>query len=300
MSWRIILITKPCKISFKNRQLVYQAENEAELQVPLEDISAIVIDTEQINITGYLLTEIANNKIALLTTDSSHTPNGIFLPYMQYYKNANTAFLQKDWSEPFKKKLWQKIVQQKIKNQACVIQNTNPTLYKHLNNLASKVLSGDTSNIEGLAAKEYWQSYYKGFIRHSNTKVNSALNYTYMIIRSLITKNISASGFIPCFGIHHCNYYNSFNLADDLIEPFRGIVDYKVKQLYIEDSTDTDLTTEEKQKLIEIMFYEIDYGNKNYNLMYTVQLMVENLLNITKNNNCKDLILPTFSKNLLF
>ena len=85
MAWRIILITKPCKLSFKNKQLVYQPQDEGEIQVPLDDISSIVIDTKQVNITGYLLSEMANNKITILTTDDSHTPNGIFLPYMQKY-----------------------------------------------------------------------------------------------------------------------------------------------------------------------------------------------------------------------
>ncbi len=300
MSWRTILITKPCKLSFKNNQLIYQPQNDDELQVPLEDIGAIVIDTEQVNITGYLLSEIANNRIVILTTDATHTPNGIFLPYMQYYKNAETAFLQKDWSEPFKKRVWQKIVQQKIQNQAHVIKNINKDLYKYLIGLSKEVSSGDVSNIEGRAAKEYWQVYYDGFIRHSNSKVNSALDYTYMIIRSLIAKNLSALGFITCFGLHHCNSYNAFNLADDLIEPFRGIIDYKVKSMYREDSKDNNLSVEDKQKLIEIMFYEINYGGQNYSIMYTTQLLAENLLNITKIGESKNIILPAFPKDLLF
>lgn len=300
MSWRIILITKPCKISYKNNQLVYQPQDEEELQVPLEDIGAIVIDTPQINITGYLLSEIANNKIVVLTTDNSHTPNGIFLPYMQYYKNAETAFLQRDWSEAFKKRLWQKIVQQKIQNQALCIKNINNNLYKYLIGLSKEVLSGDTSNIEGRAAKEYWKVYYDNFIRHDNTKVNSALNYVYMITRSLIAKNLSALGFITCFGLHHCNMYNSFNLADDLIEPFRGVIDFRVKKLYDIDDKDDTLTIEDKQKLIEIIFYEVNYGGQNYNMMYATQLLTENLLNITKSNEAKNFILPTFPKDLLF
>lgn len=299
MSWRTILITKPCKLSFKNNQLIYQPQNDSELQVPLEDISAIVIDTKEINITGYLLSEIANNKIVILTTDDTHTPNGIFLPYMQYYKNAETAFLQKDWSEPFKKRVWQKIIQQKIQNQAYAIKDINKNLYKYLNELAKNVTSGDLENIEGRAAKEYWQTYYNSFTRHSDSKVNSALNYAYMIVRSLIAKNLSALGFISCFGLHHCNTYNAFNLADDLIEPFRGIIDYKIKLIYEEDSKDTTLTVEEKQKLIEIMFYEVNYGGQNYSIMYTTQLIVENLLNITKTGEARNIILPTFPKHLL-
>jgi CRISP-associated protein Cas1 len=300
MSWRIILITKACKLSFKNNQLLYQPKDEDELQVPLEDISAIVIDTEQVNITGYLLSEVANNKITIITTDASHTPNGIFLPYMQYYKNAETAFLQRDWSEPFKKRVWQKIVQQKIQNQAHVIRDINKNLYKHLIELSKEVTSGDAENIEGRAAKEYWQAYYNNFIRHTNSKVNSALDYAYMITRSLIAKNISALGFISCFGLHHCNTYNAFNLADDLIEPFRGIIDFKVRSMYEKDDKDNNLTVEEKQKLIEIMFYEVDYGGQNYSIMYTTQLLAENLLNITKSGEIKNIILPTFPKDLLF
>jgi len=300
MSWRIILITKSCRLSFKSNQLIYQPQDEDELQVPLDDISAIVIDTEQVNITGYLLSKIADNKITLITTDASHTPNGIFLPYMQYYKNAETAFLQRDWSEAFKKRAWQKIVQQKIQNQAHVIKNFNKDLYKYLIGLSKDVSSGDISNIEGRAAKEYWQVYYENFIRHSNSKVNSALNYAYMITRSLIAKNLSALGFITCFGLHHCNTYNAFNLADDIIEPFRGIIDYKVRLMYQKDEKDNKLSIEEKQKLIEIMFYEVDYGGQNYSIMYTTQLIAENLLNITKTGEAKNIVLPTFPKDLLF
>lgn len=103
-----------------------------------------------------------------------------------------------------------------------------------------------------------------------------------MIIRSLIAKNLSALGFITCFGLHHCSTLNAFNLADDLIEPFKGIIENRVKHLYKEDSKDADLTTEEKQKLIEIMFYEINCGGQNYSTMYATQLLAENLLRITK------------------
>ena len=121
-----------------------------------------------------------------------------------------------------------------------------------------------------------------------------------MITRSLIAKNLSALGFITCFGLHHCNMYNSFNLADDLIEPFRGIIDFRVKKLYDIDDKDNTLTIEDKQKLIEIIFYEVNYGGQNYNMMYATQLLTENLLNITKNNEAKNFILPTFPKDLLF
>ena len=121
-----------------------------------------------------------------------------------------------------------------------------------------------------------------------------------MITRSLLAKNISAIGFIGCFGLHHCNTYNAFNLADDLIEPFRGIIDYRVRKLYSEDTKDNSLTVEEKQKLIEIMFYEVDYGGQNYNMMYATQLIVENLLNITKSGEAKNIILPTFPEDKLF
>ena len=297
MSWRIILITKACKLSILNNQLVYKQENEEELQVPLEDISAIVFDTKQINITGYLLSQIAENKISILTTNDSHIPNGIFLPYISYYKNSDTVYLQQQWSEPFKKKLWQKIIIQKIINQALSIKDTNLETYKYILNLSNKVLSGDTKNIEALSASEYFRVFYNNFKRHSKTKINSALNYSYSIIRSLLAKNISAIGFIPCFGIHHCNKLNSFNLVDDMIEPFRPIIDYNIKQIYKNDYSDTELTTKEKAKLIEIMFYEISYNNENYNIMYTTQLVAENLLNITKTNNPKNIILPTFSNN---
>ena len=294
MSWRIILITKPCRLLTKNKQLIYQPKDEAELKVPLEDICAIVLDTKEVSISGYLLSEIAENKIAVFTVDFSHIPNGIFLPYMKYYRNSETAFLQNAWTEPFKKRVWQKIIQQKVVNQAYNIKNVNNDKYKYLIHLSKNISSGDLENIEGLSAREYWKCYYPNFVRHSATKINSALDYAYSIVRGIIAKNLVSYGFIPCFGLHHCNTFNSFNLADDMIEPFRGFVENRVKNLYFEDSNDTNLSPKEKQELIKIMFYEVKYDNKYYSIQYTIQLLVENLLVITKSNNAKNINLPTF------
>ena len=300
MSWRIILITKPCKLFCKDNQLIYKPVDEDEIKVPLKDISTIVIDTKQINITSYLLSEIAKYGITILTTtNENHMPNGIFLPYMSYYKNSETAFLQQEWSESFKKKLWKKIIQAKIENQALAIKNINKDMYVMLNNLSKKVLSGDTTNIEGVSANFYFKTLYENFNRHTNTKVNTALNYAYSIVRSLLAKNLSAIGFINCFGLHHCNKLNQFNLVDDMIEPFRGIIDYNVKKLYNIDNDDDNLTTEEKAELIKIMFYEVSYDNKNYSIVYTTQLVAENLLNITKFNSPNSLITPTFKTEYL-
>ena len=298
MSWRIVLILKPCRLSLKNNQLIYSPNDEFgnETKIPLEDISSIIIETEQTTITSRLLSEIAENNISIITTNSSHTPNGIFLPYMQYYKQTEIAFLQQEWTEPFKKKLWQKIIQQKILNSSYVIKGEDKDLYKHLNNLSKNVLSGDTTNIEAQAAKKYWEVFYPNFRRNSNTKVNSALNYGYSILRSIIAKNLSARGFVGCFGVHHCNKDNPFNLADDIIEPFRAFVDYRIKNIFLIDSNDDSLTPVEKQKIIEIMFFEVSYDKQNYSILYTIELFVENLINISRTKDLKKLTLPEFPK----
>ena len=299
MSWRIILITQACKLSTKNNQLIYlNEETQEELKVPLEDIASIILDTKQVHISGYLMSELAENGITVLTTNNSHIPNGVFMPYMQYYKNFETSILQSEWTEPFKKRLWQKIIQQKIKNHAYVIKPYNYEVYKHLIELSKKVLSGDEKNIEGVAAKRYFEVFYQDFVRGKPSKVNSALDYGYSIVRSLLAKNISAMGFMPCFGVHHCNKFNAFNLIDDMIEPFRAFVDYKVKNLFPVDSDNTDLTKEERQELISNMFYEVEYDGKKYSILYITQLVAENLLLITKEKDTKHLILPSFSDNL--
>ncbi len=287
MSWRIILITKPCKLSVKDRQLHYQPIDDEAVKLPLEDISVVILETKQATLTSALISELADYGIAMFSCDESHMPSGIFTSFHQHSRFTETAFLQTQWSEPFKKRCWQIIIQEKIKNQAKVLENSSCENSEYLLSIADKIQSGDENNQEAFSARIYWDSLFETFRRKEIDKRNSALNYGYAVLRGAIARYLSASGFLPCLGIHHSNKLNAFNLADDMIEPFRPFVDYIVFNMYenFYDNDDFGLSIEERQELVSVLTKECIFKNEKINVLKACELSVFSLANSTKSKN---------------
>ena len=124
-AWRTILITKPCRLSMKNLQFVYEPKDDATITVPLEDITVIVLENNQASMTVALLSMCAEKNIALFTCDNYHTPNGLFTPFHQHSRLSQIAHIQKDMKLPLKKQIWQKIIKQKLSNQAQLLKQFN-------------------------------------------------------------------------------------------------------------------------------------------------------------------------------
>ena len=153
-------------------------------------------------------------------------PSLQLLPIAPYCRQSKRVLLQLSQSKPKLKRIWQQIVQAKINNQAkCLELNGNEQAQK-LKAIAASVQSGDSSNREGYAARLYFKALFgEDFTRSAENETNAALNYGYAILRSYIAKTIVCEGLEPSIGIHHKNQLNQFNLADDIIEPFRPVVD---------------------------------------------------------------------------
>jgi len=137
--------------------------------------------------------------------------------------------------EPLKKQLWKQVVRAKIRHQAKLVQDDDIT-YKWLKTLAAKVRSGDPENIEAQASKRFWRAYLQGeqFHRRRDGEVpNNMLNYGYMVMRAAVARALCSAGLLPALGIHHRNRYNAFCLADDMMEPFRGFVEQKVRDIFV-------------------------------------------------------------------
>ena len=177
MSWKSIIFSNPAKLYVKNRQLV--CETDEIVTIPVEDISTIILDNHQISITNYFLSMCAEYNITVFTCDIKHKPIGILTPYFQHSRNTKIAFSQINMKEPLKKKLWQKIVKQKIVNQSRVLK----TLFQNdeLDFYINKVQSGDTKNVEAQAAKRYWQFLFYEFKLHESDIHNCAQDYGYAI-----------------------------------------------------------------------------------------------------------------------
>ena len=298
MGWRTIIISKPSKISLKNHNFLYSPNEGDEVVVSLIDISVIIFETHQVTVTSALLSRMAEENILVFSCDKKHTPNGIFTPFHQHSRFSLMVHLQTKWSEPFKKRVWQQIIQQKILNQATVLKQLGKQKeYKELLNISNRVKSGDSQNVESHGAKVYFAYLFQNFSRRDVSDWrNSALNYGYSIIRGVVARDLSASGLIPALGLHHKNQLNSFNLADDLIEPFRAFVDIEVDTIQKDENIPKlfELKFNHKIRLVEILQKTVFIDEEKCTLLNSVSIIVNSLIRATKENDSKNLKLPRF------
>lgn len=293
MAWKIVNISNPAKLSFKNNQFVIQQEKTATL--PIEDIDTVIIDSFGINISANLISKLAEKSTTVVFCDEKHLPNSILLPYSSYSRQAKISKLHTQIKEPLKKRLWQKIIIQKIKNQSDVLSSfsLNNTL---LEKYAKEVKSGDTTNRESLAARIYFSELLEDSTRRKPTWHNAALNYGYAIIRSHIARHIAARGLVSSLGIFHRNELNAFNLADDLIEPYRPLVDIfilkKVAINHIGDE-DSELNTKDKQLILDILNEYVIIDNRSFSMKFAIEKTVESFVSCLDLNTETKLILPS-------
>ncbi|HPX88313.1 MAG TPA: type II CRISPR-associated endonuclease Cas1 [Methylophilaceae bacterium] len=186
MAWQNLLISRPARLSLKNRQLRCEQES-GEVNLALEDIASIVLESPQITLTSALISACADENIVIITCDETHTPNGLFTSFLPHSRQAGMLRAQIAWSKPFTKRLWQLIVKQKISNQAATLKLCGRE-HARLSKLAAEVDSGDSKNCEAQAARLYFNVLFDGvnhdaFKRHGEDLPNAALNYGYAILR---------------------------------------------------------------------------------------------------------------------
>ncbi len=281
MSFMSLCFSNPCYLSLKNKQLFVKLikENE-ELSVPLDNVASIVLDNAQITLTSQLLSKLSELGIALFTVDSKHIPNGCMNSFLNHIRTSATAFKQIELAKPFKKNIWKEIVSQKIHNQGYVLERYNEEKGKYLQKLALNVKSGDSENLESVAARVYFLNLFgKKFTRDQENKINSLLNYGYTVLRGYVARFVASKGLIPCFGVFHRSTYNSFNLADDLIEPFRPIIDMHVAEYVLKNNSNThELTVEDKKYILDLMNTKCVIDNENTTLSNAIALMCDSFV----------------------
>ena len=261
---RTILVENKTSITTKNQQLVLKSEIR-ENAIPIEDIGFLVLDHAEIYLSIPAMNLIVENNTAIIICGSNHLPNGMFLNLNSHHIQQEIFKNQIEASIPLKKQLWQQTIIEKIKNQGALLEKitTNKNTFEFL---ASKVLSGDTSNMEGVAAQQYWKNF--PLPNHEKDGIkrerygdypNNFLNYGYAILRAATARALSGSGLLNTLGIHHKSKYNAFALADDIMEPFRPIVDEKVFDImkrYHEQELNTAIKAELLQMLTQTVYFK--------------------------------------------
>ena len=292
-AWRTILVTKPCKLSMKDEQLIYEPKDEEKITVPLEDITVIVLENNQSSITTAFLSECAEKNIALFTCDNYHMPNGCFAPFHQHSRFSQISHIQRDMKLPLKKQIWQQIINQKISNQAQLLEYFEKDNFQ-VKVLVDKVKSGDSENLEALAARKYWGLLFDDFTRDQK-KVdprNIALNYGYAIVRGAIARSLVSYGLLPTFGVFHNSDLNAYNLADDMIEPLRPMVDMVVKKLEIEDELDVHMGVGVKSALLNVLVMQMRLNDENITVLNVCDIMAHSFVKSMKLNDVGSLKLP--------
>lgn len=274
----------PAYLSLRNGQLVIKLpeivnndtlpqsfKQQNVVSRPIEDIGVIVIDNKQITITSGLMSALLENNCAVITCDSHSMPIGLHLPLDCNTTQSERFRYQIEASLPLRKQLWQQTIQQKISNQAAILKSCTGAEVKCMHVWANDVRSGDSENMEGRAAAYYWKSLFghiDGFTRDRNgIPPNSILNYGYAILRAIIARSLVGSGLLPTLGIHHHNRYNSYCLADDIMEPYRPYIDRIVYSMVKKYGCDITLTKEIKSELLTIPTIDVNIGAKSSPLM---------------------------------
>ena len=273
MGFRNIKIDSHVKLSIKNQQLYIEADILR--QIPLEDINCIIIENQTVTVSAYLLQKMADMGITVYVCDEKHLPNAVLLPMVRHSRHFKILKYQIEAGKPLQKRLWQQIVVQKIRNQALCLAYLDLDGSEELKKMCKEVQSGDRTHVEAKAAAFYFKSLYGlGFSRGNDHVINSALNYGYAIVRGLIARSIVCYGLEPSIGVFHHSELNNFNLADDMIEPFRPLVDLYVAQNYDIAEIDSDLTPERKRGIFGIINYDMDMKGEKRIISNCIDMLV--------------------------
>lgn len=272
----------PAYLSYRNKQMVVtlpesncdssniekQPPKRKEVTIPIEDMGMVVIDHPRITITQCLLSALLKNSTAVLSCDDTHMPMGMHLPFYGHTLHNERFRDQLESSKPLRKQLWQQTVIAKIDNQAEVLRRNYNIETGNMQAWSADVRSGDPHNYEAIAAEFYWKNIlpeYDDFIRSRERSFpNNLFNYGYAILRGIIARALVMSGLLPVMGIHHHNKYNAYCLADDIMEPYRPVVDNYILDIISRHGRIEQLDARIKTELLSIptLYVMID-GKKN-------------------------------------
>lgn len=290
MVWRSVVISQPAKLKREHFALVVEQAQSA--RVPFEDIAVIVLNNREITLTHPVLSACAEYGIGLFSTGDNHQPNGVFLPFLQHSRATRMQRLQLDLDKPTAKRAWATIVQTKIRNQAQCMRLRRVEDAERLESYARRVRSGDTGNMEAQASAYYFpQVFGRSFHRSQEVWINAALDYGYAVMRGACARALVAHGMLPSLGLFHSSEQNAFNLADDLIEPYRPIVDlYVAEQRPPADAE--DLRPADKLGLIALLNVDVVMPRGAMSVLASVEQAAESLARLFDGGSEQVLELP--------
>lgn len=259
MSWRIVVITKVAKLDLQLGFLVVRGEET--IKVHLSEIGTLIIENTAVSLTASLLAELVKRKIKVIFCDEKRNPLSELVGYYGSHDTSNKIRKQIVWKQQTKEAVWTEIVTEKIRKQKELLEYLGKEEAKLLSSYLHEMTWNDTTNREAHAAKVYFNALFgMDFTRTADNVINAGLNYGYTVMLSAFNREIVANGYITQLGLFHDNMFNPFNLASDLIEPFRILVDKEVLKMEFQE-----FGHEQKMQLVNVLNQEVVIdGKKQY------------------------------------
>jgi len=271
------IATEGLHLSAHRGFLMVEKDREEVGRVPLDDVHAVIVHAHGATWSGSLVARLAERGAPIVFCGANHCPIAVTLPLEGHH--AQNARMQAQWavSKPLTKQLWRRIVQAKIAMQGALLDARSAPGAAGFALIARRVKSGDPDNVEAQAARRYWPALMgKDFRRDRNRAgANALLNYGYAIMRATVARAVVAAGLHPTIGIQHANRGNAFALADDLIEPFRPLVDGLVAALAAQgiDTLDPPL----KRRFARLIAFDLRIGGEASPVSIAAQRLAQSL-----------------------
>lgn len=282
MGWRTVIVNTHSKLSYKNNHLIFKSSKANEV-IHLSEIDVLLIETTDINITTMLLKKLTESSILVIFCDDKRLPSSMLTPYYGRHDSSLQLNKQISWKEERKSIVWTNIISQKIKNQSQLLKDLSfSEKSESIIKLNNELAAFDPSNREGHAARIYFNTLFgNDFSRQQDNDINAGLDYGYTLLMSMFAREIVKQGCMTQFGLKHSNQFNDFNLASDLMEPFRILID----QIVYNNRLCT--FNEIKRNLLGIFTTNYDYRNKNMYLTNIISDYTRNIIKVMNEENAK-------------
>ncbi len=227
MSWRMVVISNPCKMDLKLNQMVVRTDTVVKINI--SELSTVIIEHTAVSITACLLVELIKRKVKVIFCDEKHNPFSELMGYYGCHDTTARIRSQIAWNIDTKQAVWTCIVAEKIRKQRDNLLRISNQGALLLDKYIDEIRINDDTNREGHAAKVYFNAMFgMDYNRGKEVPVNAALNYGYAIMLAAVNREISAGGYLTQLGIFHDNVYNQFNFGSDLMEPLRPVIYWHV------------------------------------------------------------------------
>lgn len=273
MAFRIVSIENPAEVHVANGQLLIEQDDQS-VTIPVTDIIMLVVSGPNIRMSTMAQTMLADEHVIICHLGRNHHPSALTIPMVANARQTKVAYEQVGASQELKDLLWRRIVTRKIENQARSLAILGLEGAEEVWAFSRDVQPGDAGNAESAAARAYFSHLHPGLNRRTDDPMNSCLNYGYAIVRAIIARDLVTTGFIPAFGLHHHSQLNAFNLADDMIEPYRPCVDLIASEVV---TSAKRLSREQRSRLRECARAAVTMRGRKVGLVDAARIAADSL-----------------------